>query len=177
MIDSVLAIPVKTIEGRPTTLEEYRGRVLLVVNVASKCGLTPQYTQLESLYQAKHAAGLEILGFPANDFMGQEPGSEAEIATFHREFLARLEGGQTIGHALTALARWQENPDFEWVLTDIVANLAAGQPFTEALSGHPQTFDKEYIALWEDIDKRKLDLPRAIEVLRDYDLEALSETA
>jgi glutathione peroxidase len=82
MNDSVLNIPVKTIDGRPTTLEQYRGRVLLIVNVASKCGLTPQYKQLESLYQAKHAAGLEILGFPANDFMGQEPGSEAEIATF-----------------------------------------------------------------------------------------------
>jgi glutathione peroxidase len=82
MSDSVLEIPVKTIDGRPTTLEQYRGRALLIVNVASKCGLTPQYQQLESLYQAKRAAGLEILGFPANDFMGQEPGSEAEIATF-----------------------------------------------------------------------------------------------
>ena len=82
MQNSVLEIPVKTIDGRPTTLDQYRGRVLLIVNVASKCGLTPQYKQLESLYQAKHAAGFEILGFPANDFMGQEPGSEAEIATF-----------------------------------------------------------------------------------------------
>jgi glutathione peroxidase len=82
MNDSVLDIPVKTIDGRPTTLDQYRGRVLLIVNVASKCGLTPQYAQLESLYQEKRAAGLEILGFPANDFMGQEPGSDAEIATF-----------------------------------------------------------------------------------------------
>ena len=82
MSDSVLEIPVKAIDGRPTTLDQYRGRVLLIVNVASKCGLTPQYTQLEALYQAKHAAGLEILGFPANDFMGQEPGSDPEIATF-----------------------------------------------------------------------------------------------
>jgi glutathione peroxidase len=82
MKDSVLEIPVKTIEGQPTTLDQYRGRVLLIVNVASKCGLTPQYKQLESLYQAKRTAGLEILGFPANDFMGQEPGSDAEISTF-----------------------------------------------------------------------------------------------
>jgi glutathione peroxidase len=82
MNDSVFEIPVKTLDGRPTTLDQYRGRVLLIVNVASKCGLTPQYTQLESLYQAKRAAGLEILGFPANDFMGQEPGTDAEIATF-----------------------------------------------------------------------------------------------
>ena len=61
MNDSVLEIPVKSIDGRPTTLDQYRGRVLLIVNVASKCGLTPQYKQLESLYQAKRAAGLEIL--------------------------------------------------------------------------------------------------------------------
>jgi glutathione peroxidase len=82
MNDSVLEIPVKSIDGRPATLDQYRGRVLLIVNVASKCGLTPQYKQLESLYQAKRAAGLEILGFPANDFMGQEPGSDTEIASF-----------------------------------------------------------------------------------------------
>jgi glutathione peroxidase len=56
--------------------------VLLVVNVASKCGLTPQYAGLESLYQRKHADGLEILGFPANNFMSQEPGSDDEIVNF-----------------------------------------------------------------------------------------------
>jgi glutathione peroxidase len=55
---------------------------LLVVNVASKCGLTPQYTELERLYQAKHANGLEVLGFPANNFKGQEPGGDSEIAKF-----------------------------------------------------------------------------------------------
>ena len=82
MRDSVYDIPVKSIDGRETTLAEYRGEVLLVVNVASKCGLTPQYEGLQKLYEHKHAAGLEVLGFPANDFMGQEPGSETEIATF-----------------------------------------------------------------------------------------------
>lgn len=82
MSESLFEIPVKTIDGRASTLGPYRGRVLLIVNVASKCGLTPQYSQLEKLYEAKHEAGLEILGFPANDFMGQEPGSDAEIASF-----------------------------------------------------------------------------------------------
>ncbi|SEM22190.1 glutathione peroxidase [Pseudoxanthomonas sp. GM95] len=75
-------IPLKTIEDQPTTLGDYRGQVLLVVNVASKCGLTKQYAALEALYRAKHEAGLEVLGFPANNFLEQEPGSNADIASF-----------------------------------------------------------------------------------------------
>jgi glutathione peroxidase len=82
MSNSVYDISVKRIDGQPATLEPYHGKVLLIVNVASKCGLTPQYTALEKLYQAKRGAGLEVLGFPANNFMGQEPGTDAEIASF-----------------------------------------------------------------------------------------------
>lgn len=69
-------------DGSTETLADYKGKVLLVVNVASKCGLTPQYEGLEKLYQAKKAEGFEILAFPANDFAGQEPGTDEEIATF-----------------------------------------------------------------------------------------------
>lgn len=75
-------IPLTTIDGDATTLGAYAGRVLLVVNVASKCGLTPQYAGLEALYREMHVAGLEVLGFPANDFAGQEPGSDDEIQQF-----------------------------------------------------------------------------------------------
>lgn len=75
-------IPLKTIEGESTTLAAYAGKVLLVVNVASKCGLTPQYQGLEALYREKRGAGFEVLGFPANDFAGQEPGSDADIQQF-----------------------------------------------------------------------------------------------
>jgi glutathione peroxidase len=82
MAQSIYDIPVSRIDGQKTSLGAYRGKVLLVVNVASKCGLTPQYTGLQSLYSEKHAKGLEILGFPANNFGGQEPGTEAEIKDF-----------------------------------------------------------------------------------------------
>lgn len=72
------------IDGKPESLGSYRGRVLLLVNVASRCGLTPQYDGLESLYERYRERGFAVLGFPANDFAGQEPGSNEEIADFCR---------------------------------------------------------------------------------------------
>ena len=82
MATSAYNIPVKTIDGTETTLNQYQGKVLLIVNVASKCGLTPQYEGLEQLYKDKKSEGLEILGFPANNFLEQEPGSNDEIQHF-----------------------------------------------------------------------------------------------
>ena len=79
---SIYHIPVKTIQGNEVDLSQYQGKVLLVVNVASKCGLTPQYEGLEKLYEAQKENGLEILGFPANNFLAQEPGTDAEIQEF-----------------------------------------------------------------------------------------------
>ena len=75
-------IPLKTIRGADASLADYAGKVLLVVNVASKCGLTPQYEGLESLYRDYRDKGLVVLGFPANDFAGQEPGANDEIESF-----------------------------------------------------------------------------------------------
>ncbi|HEV2576559.1 MAG TPA: glutathione peroxidase [Acidobacteriaceae bacterium] len=75
-------IPLTTLSGNSTSLDAFRGKVLLIVNVASKCGFTPQYTGLESLYQRYKDRGLVVLGFPANDFAGQEPGTEQDIANF-----------------------------------------------------------------------------------------------
>jgi len=79
---SILDTPVKTASGAETDLSAYAGQVLLIVNVASKCGLTPQYAGLEALFRKYKERGFAILGFPCNQFGGQEPGSAAEIETF-----------------------------------------------------------------------------------------------
>ena len=79
---SVLNFAPKSIEGQTVPLSEYKGKVLLIVNVASKCGYTPQYAGLESLYRKYKDRGLVILGFPANNFMSQEPGTNSEIKQF-----------------------------------------------------------------------------------------------
>jgi glutathione peroxidase len=78
----ILDIPVERIDGSPTSLAEHQGKVLLIVNVASQCGFTPQYAGLEALYEANRAKGLVVCGFPANDFAAQEPGSNTEIQSF-----------------------------------------------------------------------------------------------
>jgi glutathione peroxidase len=79
---SIQSIPVRRITGEETTLAEFQGKVMLVVNVASKCGLTPQYEGLENLYRAYRDRGFVITGFPSNDFAGQEPGTNDEIQSF-----------------------------------------------------------------------------------------------
>jgi glutathione peroxidase len=76
------SIPLKDINGKDTSLKTYEGKVLLIVNVASKCGYTPQYKSLESTYRKYKAQGLEVLGFPCNQFGSQEPGTNEEIKTF-----------------------------------------------------------------------------------------------
>jgi glutathione peroxidase len=75
-------IPFTTIDGKSSSLADLAGNVVLVVNVASKCGLTPQYEALEALYEAKRDDGFAIIGFPANNFQGQEPGTNEEIVDF-----------------------------------------------------------------------------------------------
>jgi len=79
---SVLSFTMKSIDGADVPLSKYRGKVLLIVNVASQCGFTPQYKDLEALYEKYRDKGFVILGFPANNFGAQEPGSDTEIKTF-----------------------------------------------------------------------------------------------
>ena len=79
---SLFEIPITALDGTTQTLEQYRGKVLLIVNVASKCSFTPQYAGLEELYRKYADRGLVVLGFPCNQFLGQEPGTEADIKQF-----------------------------------------------------------------------------------------------
>lgn len=79
---SIYQFTANDIDGNPVSLDQYKGKVLMIVNTASKCGLTPQYEELQALYSQYRDQGLEILGFPCNQFLGQEPGSAEEIKGF-----------------------------------------------------------------------------------------------
>ncbi|HEY6726449.1 MAG TPA: glutathione peroxidase [Polyangiaceae bacterium] len=83
--DTLYQIPVRGLDGTDSTLACYRGKVLLIVNVASACGFTPQYAGLEALYRSRQDRGLVVLGFPCNQFGKQEPGCAADIAAFTRD--------------------------------------------------------------------------------------------
>lgn len=103
-------IGLETLDGTPTSLAAYRGRALLLVNVASKCGLTPQYAKLEELQQEYSDRGLTVIGLPCNQFGGQEPGSPDEIRTFCTEnygvsfpLMAKLDVNGADRHPLYAL--------------------------------------------------------------------------
>jgi len=80
--DTVLDFKMKSIDGKDVDLADYKGTVVMMVNVASECGLTPQYEQLQDIYEKYRDEGFTILGFPANNFMGQEPGTDEEIKAF-----------------------------------------------------------------------------------------------
>jgi len=81
-LDAMWASPIKTLKGQPTTLAAYKGKALMLVNVASQCGNTPQYATLEALQKKYEAKGFTVIGFPCNQFGGQEPGSAEEISQF-----------------------------------------------------------------------------------------------
>lgn len=138
------SIPLTRIDGKPDTLGEHAGNVLLVVNVASKCGLTPQYEGLEALYKEYSAKGFEVLGFPANDFGAQEPGTHEEIAEFCSvnygvsfPLFAKAdvtgEGKQPLYAALTTAAPTKEGP---------------AEAFRERLRGYGMTPTEDPEVLW-----------------------------
>jgi glutathione peroxidase len=102
-------VPLKTLDGKASTLRDYSGQVLLIVNTASQCGYTPQYTGLEALHQRFSSKGFRVLGFPSNDFGGQEPGTNAEIRYFcqskYKVSFPMFEKGPVSGEKKQALYR------------------------------------------------------------------------
>lgn len=125
--ESLFDIPLKDIDGQPATLAPLKGRVLLVVNVASECGYTPQYEGLQALFKQYEAKGLTVLGFPCNQFGEQEPGSNAEIknfcsSKFHVTFpmFGKIDVNGAKRHALYAALAGKGSPfpgDIGWNFT------------------------------------------------------------
>ena len=83
-MDNLYSLAMKTIDGKAQKFSDYKGKALLIVNAASQCGFTPQYNSMETLYEQYKDQGLEVLAFPANNFKGQEPGTDGEIKDFCR---------------------------------------------------------------------------------------------
>lgn len=118
--DSFYGYTVNNIDGEEVSLDSYKGKVLLVVNTASKCGYTPQYEGLQEIYSEYKEQGFEILGFPANNFMGQEPGSDEEIKQFctgkynvEFQMFSKVSVKGKDQHPLFALLTAMDNPDFK----------------------------------------------------------------
>lgn len=122
---SIYDFTMDNIQGEPIALSEYKGKVVLIVNTASKCGFTYQYDGLEELYQTYKDSGLVVLGFPANNFLKQEPGTDAEIAEFCRinygvtfpMFSKISVKGKDINPLYEYLTSKQSNPDFGGSIT------------------------------------------------------------
>ena len=137
--------PLATLDGVPTTLKPWLGKVLLVVNTASKCGLTPQYEVLVNLYQRFKDRGFEVLGFPANDFAGQEPGSNEEIATF----CSTTFGVDFPMFAKIAVTGPDKHPLYKTLIAEKPeARSLPGTDFRAALRGHGITPTEAPEVLW-----------------------------
>jgi glutathione peroxidase len=141
---AVQDIPVSTISGEDASLADHAGEVLLVVNVASKCGLTPQYEALEKLYEQRRDQGFSVLGFPANNFGAQEPGTDEEIA----EFCDTNYSVQFPLFSKISVVGDDQHPLYRELTTAIPR--AEGDPdgFREMLAGHGMTPNQDPDILW-----------------------------
>jgi glutathione peroxidase len=140
---AVTDIPIETIDGKPASLGDYAGKVALVVNVASKCGLTPQYEGLEALYRDYRDRGLVVLGFPANDFGAQEPGTNEEIADFCTTKFAV----DFPMFAKIAVVGPEKHPLYK-ALTEAQPQAQGDGPFRERLKGYGMTPNPAPEVLW-----------------------------
>ncbi len=144
MANGLYEITVKTIDGEETTLEKYKGKVLLIVNVASKCGLTPQYEGLERIYEKYRDKGFEILGFPANNFLGQEPGTEQEI----KEFCTSKYGVKFSMFAKVSVKGEDQHPLYRYLTEKRPNTDVSSEEFEEKLASYGQKREKPNDILW-----------------------------
>ena len=159
---SIYSIPVEKITGEPTSLADFKGQVLLVVNVASKCGLTPQYEGLEKLYEQYRDQGLAIAGFPANDFKAQEPGTNQEIQSF-----CKLNYGVTfpLFSKITVVGP-EKHPLYAALIAAQPQAAGAGHtPFREKLKGYGIDTQPDPEILW---NFEKFLVSRSGEVVRRF---------
>ena len=140
----ISAIPLTRIDGASDTLANHKGNVLLVVNVASKCGLTPQYEGLEALYKAKKDQGFEVLGFPANDFGAQEPGTHEEIV----EFCSANYGVSFPLFAKADVSGPDKQPLYAGLIEAVPEKQGPAEEFRERLRGFGRTPNEDPEVLW-----------------------------
>ena len=145
MSNRIYEIPVSRIDGTETTLAEFEGKTLLLVNVASKCGLTPQYEGIESLYKEYKDQGFEVLGFPANNFLAQEPGTSEEIQDF-----CQTNYDVTFPLFQKISVKGDDQHPLYGFLTEEKgeADIANGSEFEEKLKGFGQTRENSSDVLW-----------------------------
>lgn len=168
MYSSIYDFEVKTIQGSLQSLRDYQGKVLLIVNTASKCGFTPQYEGLEKLYRKYRAQGFEVLAFPCNQFGFQEPGTEAEIASFCTltygvsfPLFAKIDVNGPHTHPLYAYLKQQApgilgSKDIKWNFTKFLVD-AQGQVVKRyAPQDRPESIEKDLKVLLESRDVQPL---------------------
>lgn len=145
MPNDIYEISVRRIDGTETTLADYRDKPLLIVNVASKCGLTPQYEGLEKVYEKYRGDGLEVLAFPANNFLAQEPGTSEEI----QEFCSTNYNVQFPLFEKISVKGDDQHPLYQHLISERPqADVSNGNGFEEKLKGHDQYRENPDDILW-----------------------------
>jgi glutathione peroxidase len=156
---SIYGISVKTLDGKDETLDKYRNQVLLIVNVASRCGFTPQYTGLEGLYRRYRERGFAVLGFPCNQFGQQEPGNAEEIRKFCSlnydvsfPLFAKIDVNGANTHPLYALLKAQQpgllgSEAIKWNFTKFLVDRSGNVVKRHAPNDTPESLDAAIAAL------------------------------
>jgi glutathione peroxidase len=142
-MNNIKTIPLTRIDGTETSLADYAGKVLLVVNTASKCGLTKQYEGLEALYRARKDEGLEILGFPANNFKEQEPGTDEDIMSF-----CTLTYDVTFPMFSKVSVKGEDAHPLYQALTNAIPETVGAEGFRERLAGSGLVSGEPSDVLW-----------------------------